>query len=36
LACAGVPATFGVDIKQNVNVFKVGVNLKFGGGGGFF
>lgn len=36
LACAGVPATFGVDVKQNVNVFKVGVNLKFGGGGGGF
>jgi outer membrane immunogenic protein len=36
VACAGVPATFGVDIKQNVNVFKVGVNLKFGGGGGGF
>jgi outer membrane immunogenic protein len=42
-ACAGVivagvagcglfvPTTLGVDIKQNVNVFKVGVNLKFGG-----
>jgi outer membrane immunogenic protein len=30
-----VPTTFGVDVKQNVNVFKVGVNLKFGGGGGF-
>jgi outer membrane immunogenic protein len=48
LACAGVvvagvagcglfvPTTFGVDIKQNVNVFKVGVNLKFGGGFGGF
>ena len=37
LVCAGfVPTTFGVDIKQNVNVFKVGVNLKFGGGGGGF
>jgi outer membrane immunogenic protein len=36
LVCvAVVPTTFGVDIKQNVNVFKVGVNLKFGGGGGF-
>jgi outer membrane immunogenic protein len=33
---AAIPATFPVDIKQNVNVFKVGVNLKFGGGGGFF
>jgi hypothetical protein len=28
-----VPTTFGIDVKQNVNVFKVGVNLKFGGGG---
>jgi outer membrane immunogenic protein len=37
LVCAAfVPTTFGVDIKQNVNVFKVGVNLKFGGGGGGF
>jgi outer membrane immunogenic protein len=31
-----VPGTFGVDTKQNVNVFKVGVNLKFGGGFGGF
>jgi outer membrane immunogenic protein len=27
-----VPTTFGIDVKQNVNVFKVGLNLKFGGG----
>ncbi len=33
---AFVPTTFGVDVKQNVNVFKVGVNLKFGGGAGGF
>jgi hypothetical protein len=39
-ACTGVvvgcavfvPTTFGIDVKQNVNVFKVGVNIKFGGG----
>ena len=37
LVCAAfVPTTFGVDIKQNVNVFKVGLNLKFGGGAGGF
>jgi len=32
LLCATVvPTTFGIDVKQNVNVFKVGVNLKFAG-----
>jgi outer membrane immunogenic protein len=31
---AFVPTTFGIDVKQNVNVFKVGLNLKFGGGFG--
>jgi outer membrane immunogenic protein len=34
LVCAPaafVPATFGVDVKQNVSVFKVGLNAKFGG-----
>jgi outer membrane immunogenic protein len=30
------PTVLGIDVKQNVSVFKVGVNLKFGGGGGFF
>ena len=38
VTAAGLPlTTLPINVKQNINVFKVGVNLKFGGGGfGFF